>query len=275
MQTTTETPKTKNDLTTKGGALPAAYVPTETDPEILAGDIVIPSIYLMQGLSDLVQDRKAQIGDIVRSTTAEKLGDDKHPLRFIPLKLTNTWTISEKIGEKYEWRGVKPRNAANENDPYEFVDKGTDWKRVKTINLFALLTKDVTDFLEQVKTGNIDMNKPLLPVNISFRSTSFKAGRDVATFYTNIRNAKRFKADLAAHQHDLELSCFPDENDKGKYMVFKIGASSKISKEVQTFADEWFAIVNTAKSLKVDMAEAAESENGQTVEVDLTSESKF
>ena len=116
--------QTEMALAPRGSNLPSTEV--EQHQEVLNSDIIIPKVLLMQGLSDFVQDRKAAIGDMVRSTTAEKLGDDKTPISFIPLKMSNAWTISEKIDEKYEFRRVELRNAANEDLPYEFEENGTE-----------------------------------------------------------------------------------------------------------------------------------------------------
>src|SRR4051812_2896032 len=67
--------------------------------EVLASDFVTPKILIMQGLSELLKDRTKRLsqGDIVRSTTGEKLGDDKNPVEFIPLRYNSKWMLSEKV----------------------------------------------------------------------------------------------------------------------------------------------------------------------------------
>lgn len=278
-QTTTKTkvktppPTAQNAVTTTQSNLPSVQDHGQHQ-EVLNSDIIIPSLYLMQATSDFVHDRKAVAGDIVRSTTAEKIGDDRTPLQFIPLRMTNTWTLSEKVDEKYEYRKSEPRNVANEDLPYEFAHEGTDWKRVKTINVFALLPKDVAAFQEELKKEDFDMEKSVMPVLIAFRSTSYKAGKAVATFFTNVRGNQVYKPELRAHHYALELTCEMEENDKGKYFVFKVGKSIKQSKEIITESDKWFEILNTrVKDIKVDMPEEAAAP--QAAPVDVTSTSKY
>ena len=137
---------------------------TEQKTQVLKSDIVIPKVLLMQGLSDLVAERKALQGDIVRSVTAEKLGDDKNPVEFIPLTFQNLYLVSEDQkgdGKKYEFRRYEPRTAANEDAPWDYIENGTKWKRTKVMNLFALLPRDMDAekaMLEEFeKTGKCQM----------------------------------------------------------------------------------------------------------------------
>ena len=164
--------------------------------EILSTDIVVPKLLLMQGLSKLVaEDRKFQSGDIVRSTTETKIGDDKSaPIPFIPLKMTMSWREEEKIGQKFQFKKSLPRTAANEDLPWSFYknpqgqefDKpgqlgATEHRRVKELSCFALLPSDIDAFDAEMKkaaeSGEMpDLNKTVLPSGISFSSTYFNAG---------------------------------------------------------------------------------------------------
>lgn len=282
MQTTVETTKgkkVKNEIAHRQASLPSTEV-TYQEQEVLNSDIIIPQLYLMQGLSTFVAERKAQIGDIVRSTTAEKVGDDKAPLSFIPLKLTNNWTIFEKVpGQKnqeakWEFRGMAARTAANEADPYEFEKDGTTWKRVKTINVFALLSKDIASFIEEMKKDVIDIEKTLMPVVISFRSTSFNAGRTVATFFTKIRSNLQYNKSLAPYKYELPLSCSLDENDKGKYFVYEVGASKPLDASLLAEASKWYQILNTANDIKIDTS-IEEGGSAKASPIDVSTVSAF
>jgi hypothetical protein len=243
------------------------------DQEIVNSDIIIPKVLLMQGLSDFVADGKAAIGDMVRSTTAEKLGDDKKPITFIPLKMTNSWTIQEKVGGKYEFRGIEPRTAANEDMEWDFVKNGTDWKRVKTINVFALLPQDIVAFKKEIEKEEMDLEKTLMPVVISFRSTSYNAGKTVATFFTKIKSNRQYKANLAPYQYELPLECERTENDKGKFVIFKVGSSKPLQADLLEEAAKWYQILNTAKNLKIDVSD----EGGTTAAapIDVSEVSQF
>ena len=54
------------------------------ETEVTSKDIVIPKILCMQGLSDLVSDGKAKMGDFVDSLEGNILGDIDNPVAFVP-----------------------------------------------------------------------------------------------------------------------------------------------------------------------------------------------
>jgi hypothetical protein len=211
----------------------------------LNSDMVIPKLLLQQGLSEYVTDRKAQMGDMVRSTTGEKLGGPEHPVRFIPLTIKNTWTNYELIETKPVYRGVEERNASNELLPFEYEKDGRKYRRVKAINVFALLPQDVkaetAELAKYKETGEIpDLDKTLLPVVISFRSTGFNAGKVVSTHFSKARSmAARVGAAPTPHHYYMDLSCFLTKNDKGSFYVFDVKAGPKISSDEMAAADLW------------------------------------
>ena len=234
------------------------------EQEILNSDVVIPRILLQQGLSEFVSERKkspagqliAQ-GDMVKSTTADILGNPESPVEFIPLKMTTSWILKEKIGGKYEFRSIEPRTAFNEDAPWDFVKNGADWKRVKALNVFVLLPKDIENFhkeMEQAaKSGGIpDLSKALLPAQISFQSTSFNAGRAVATFYAQLRDMLRYNPGIKPYHYTLTLKCKQDKNDKGSYYVFDVGSPKKLDQKLVDEASRWYTILNTLKDIRVD-----------------------
>lgn len=235
-----------------------------SEQEILNSDIVIPRLLLMQGLSDFVAERKKSPigepigqGDMVRSTTAEVLGNPEEPVEFIPLKMTAAWILKEKIGGKYEFRGIEPRTALNEDAPWDYVKNGADWKRVKALNVFALLPSDISQFHEEMesvlKSGEMpDLNKTILPVQISFQSTSFNAGKAVATFYAQIRDMTRYNPAIKPYHYTLTLGCKQEKNDKGSYYVFEVGKTKKLDQKLVDEAARWYTILNTLKDIRVD-----------------------
>lgn len=219
--------------------------------DILAQNIVVPRILLMQALSDLVTDGKAQTGDFIRSTTGEKIGNADTPIPFIPLTFTNTWVLSEKVGNKYEYRKTEPRNAANQDLPWEFTENGAAWKRTQSLNLFALLMRDVeaeTLELEKAKRGEMpDPDKALMPVSISFRSTSFAAGgRSITTHF-----AKARKFNLPGFVSVLNLTCKKTKNDKGVFFVMDAANAGKTPPSVISTCEYWYNTL-ASKSVIVD-----------------------
>ena len=236
-----------------------AVQPSTPQETVLRSDVIIPKVLLMQGLSEMVTERKAMMGDMVRSTTGEKLGDDKSPLEIIPLTFKNTWVLQEQVAGKFEYRGIEPRTAANEGLEWDFVKNGAKWKRVKSIELFALLPADVDAELAEIakfeKTGEMpDLNKTLLPVVISFRSTSYTAGKSVVTHFT--KAAGMAKYGVKAHGFTLSVKCRPEKNDKGSYFVWDVAQGKKVSPKAYERAEEWYSVISADQNLKVD--EAAE-----------------
>lgn len=248
---------------------PAPYIP-QAKQEILRSDVIIPKLLLMQGLSDFVMERKAQSGDMVRSTTAEKMGGEKAPINIIPLSYVSLWMNSEKIGVKYEFRGYEPRTAKNEMWPWEFKENGADWKRTKVMHLFALLPQDIDSQSEELakfkSTGEMpDFDKALLPVVIPFRGMSYTAAKSVASFFTKVDSlANQAGEAFPSYGMTLPLSCVLDKNDKGTYYVYEVGKAMKTAEKYLKAAATWHETIGKmGTSLKVDEADVGEDSENQ------------
>lgn len=247
-----------NEVAKTNSNLPATGAPPVSSA--LQSDLIIPKVLLMQGLSELVNDRKAQQGDMVRSTTGEKLGDDKEPVEVIPLTLQNVWMLQENQngdGRTWQFRGYEPRTPENEALPWEFNANGTAWKRTKIVNLFALLPRDIEAYSLEMKkfeeTGELpDVDKVILPVMIPFRNTSFNAGRSVSTLF---KKAEALAADIGREVpvfgKTIFLKCYQDKNDKGTYFVFEVDtAGKKTDANYLKSAGAWY---NTLRSLGMNV----------------------
>lgn len=270
--------------TPEGGAL---QVPApQPSQEIISSDIVIPKLLLMQGLSEFVAEGRARQGEIVRSTTVQKMAGMSEPgqpfktIDFIPLKVTTGWSEKEKIGQKFEFRKSFPRTAHNDGLPWQFwrnaqgqeFDKpglmgSTEWQRVKSIDVYALLPSDVDAFEAEMKLavekGEIpDLSKTILPVVISFRSTSFNAGKSVTTFFAQVAEMAQTVPSVRSYNYALTLGCKADKNDKGSYFVFDVGQSKKLDVKYRPQAEKWMNTLNTVKDIKVD--ETGETERVQS-----------
>jgi len=221
---------------------------------MLSSNILLPKILLMQGLSEFVADRKAQMGDIVKSIGPVKIGDDKNPIKIIPLTYKNFWEEFEILGDSKEYRGKVERNASNENLLWEFQRDGSSWKRVQTIEVYVLLPSEIAYEIESKKkfleTGDLpDLDKTILPAVITFRSTSFKAGRGVVNHWLKIQ---KFPG-VRAHHFEIGLCCNQDKNDKGTYFTWEVGNTKSLSPEYRAIADEWYnTLMSKPDSYKVD-----------------------
>ena len=245
-----------NDLTKKeGGALTPRDMNQTMGGEIVNSDIVVPRIFLMQALSDFVneEDSKVKAGDIVRSTTGEKLGDSKNPVWIIPLMIKNEWMMQEKVAGKFTWRGMEERNAKNDGEPWEFTRNGAAWTRTKCISLFGLLPKDLEAFEAEMKKDEPDLEKIVLPVVCQFRSTSFTpGGKPVATFFARVRMMLDMNPNIRPYKYMLPVSCEATENDKGKFFVFKTGESKPAPRAFHAAAEKWFNTLSSLKTIQVD-----------------------
>ena len=265
-----------------------AHLPMPQAPapqsDVLKSDVLIPMVLLMQGLSELVAEGKAVMGDFVRSTNGEKIGSHKDPIEFIPLATKNFWAIMEKVGQKFEFRKMIPRRAVvttddaraevakietdkeDENLPWEFQFRGTQWKRVKLLNVFALLPKDIKAFEIEVKkakeTGEMpDLDKTLMPVVIPFRNTSFNAGRKVATHFTKAAAMAHLGA--KPHGFALQLSAYQDKNDKGTFYVYDVGNTRRLAKDELAYAEQWLTVLGQGQAKIHEADEGSPSEGGQ------------
>lgn len=246
-----------NQAVVKTEPTPLIVVPDAPRRETINSNLVIPKLHLMQQLSQLVvaEDSKVKPGQIVRSTTGQVVGDQKTPIHIIPLMFNDEWSISEKVGQKYQWRRTEPRTQTNDTLPWEFTENGTAWKRTKVISLFALLPTDLEAFKKEMKSDAPDLDAVVLPVNITFRSTSFKTGKDIATFFAKAEEMKSHNAAVRVHHYMLPLTCEAVEKDGNKWFIYKTGKSARIAAEFVADANRWAMTLSGLKEIRVDADE--------------------
>ena len=68
-----------------------------------ANDIVIPKILPMQGLSQMVADGKAMMGEFRDSLSGEKLGSIAEPIPVVPFHVEKVWDVLEEDGDQFKW----------------------------------------------------------------------------------------------------------------------------------------------------------------------------
>lgn len=248
--------------------------------QILKSDIVLPKILLQQALSDFVKQRKAQSGDLVRSTNGEKLGDLEVPLEFIPLTFQNLWMLSEDEKGKgnkidYAFRGYEERNASNESMEWDFIKDGTSWKRTKVMNVYALLPRDLDRMAEAKKkyleTGELpDLDTAVLPVVIQFRNTSFKGGKDVATLFIKAADiAQQLGVEVPVYGRTMKLEVHEESNEEHDYFVLRSTESGPTKKEYLSDCNRWrTTMINMGNDIKID--ESDNSGGGAAAEEPFT-----
>ena len=241
-----------------------------------ASDIVIPKLLLMQGQSKFVAAGKARAGDIVKSTTGEVVGGAQKGVKVIAFMTFKEWDVSEKNGGRFEFRFKESVTPSNVNDSWEFTKDGNDWRRDLCINFYALLPSDIERLQVAMakldKTGELpDPADALLPVVLSFRRTSYRAGKDLISHFAK---AASFHQPPAVST--FELGSVAETKDKDIFQVFKITPAGKTPAESISLCHTWY---NTIKGngVKVDDSDLQEdapkqakpTAKPQTKEVDL------
>lgn len=250
-----------NDLSTQKEPGSQVSMPQAQATTVLASDVLVPRLLLAQAMSNVVKQRKVQSGDLFRSTDLKVLCSPGSSIDFIPLcEPRADWVIECKVGNRFEYRGIEPRNASNDNENWywlgnELGEKGkgnTEWRRVKMLSLYALLPSDIEEEekeLEKAASGEMpDLSKSLTPILFRFRSTSYDAGKDVCTFFAQAANFKQ-----NAWKYQLKVSSAEEKSEHGDYFIFKVDRSkpTPIKKEHSSKVEYWARLVK-GTALKVD-----------------------
>jgi hypothetical protein len=223
----------------------------------LRTDLVVPYISLQQATSELVKARKAQMGDIVRSTTGEKIADPDTGFNVIFLHNPKAdWVIEQKVGERYQYRKAMPRTAINESLAWNYfgdengneVPQGTrgatEWKRVKRLTVFCLLPQDIlaeATEIAKAQSGELpDPSKALSPIVMSFRSTSYNTGKDISTFFS-----KATSLGAQVWQYQVTMSAHLEKDGNDSWYVWKANTTKTppVPKELLGKVKDWVQIL--------------------------------
>lgn len=216
---------------------------------ISSKDIVIPKILCMQGLSELVSDdnHPAKMGDFVDSLSTEILGNYKDtPIEFIPFHLEKLWAVSKRsVGDtNYEFEKFEEVTVANEGRQYNETIGDLEYKYEYTMRFYCLLPNDTS-----------------LPYIISFKGTSTRAGKVLATqMYVKNR-----AAGLVPPAYVMRLAGTKDKNDKGTFIVMNVASVRKAEQSQINEAFGWFKTITSggAKVHDADEQTASASEPQQ------------
>lgn len=233
-------------------------------------DILIPRLLLMQGLSKQVSSGKAALGDILRSTSGEVLAAKTKSLDVIPLTTFKTWVLEEfvaapKGGGKWEFRGIVPMTGENKDAPLEWKESDKEWRRSRSLNFYVLLPEDIKKEVAARKAAAkgdmIDPDDALLPVLLSFRRSSYQAGRELATHF---KKAEHFGVPPASSVFSLGSEV--KTNDLGTFHIFKLAKARKSTQEELTVARSWYTTLQKARVAVHDEGEEdAVPANGDVV----------
>jgi hypothetical protein len=237
------------------GGVPAIMSKDWSKFEGDATDILIPKLLVGQATSKFVQEVMAAFGQIVRSTTLEVLGGKGKPFEVIPLSLTKTWILSEKVAGRFEFRGVEPFTAANKDKAWVWSEskdgKTAEWKREQALNFYVLLPRDVLADLAARKsfadTGELpDTEASLLPCLLQFKSTSYKAGKTLVTHF-----AKAADFGVPPFSNTFMLDTEKVQGDTNSWFIYKVERAGKTEPKFLEACNKWRDIVKTS-NVKID-----------------------
>lgn len=188
-----------------------------------ASDIIIPKILPLHYMSAKVKDKniEAAAGDMRDTLSNEKFGDTETPFLFVPIGTQKFWTVNKKAGAEFVEK--IPWTTANQNLPRE---EG-DLIRYLTYEVYILIPS-------KLKEGHT------LPYVLSFRSTSQRAGRVLAT--------KQFElAQMGLNFWDMqfELSVKEESNDKGDFFLQTVTPKGKSDQACRDEAAKWFKLMSS------------------------------
>lgn len=260
--------KTEQQAVVKAETTALTMAPQVSDENIDSNDVLIPKLLVMQPMSDYVHEDKASPGDLVKYPTAEVVAKTKKgdKSKLIPLTFMKTWVLSEKVGNKFEFRRVEPFTAANSDAPWEFKENGVDWRRDKSLDIFCLLPQDVEGEMTERKRAAddgdyMDPAKAALPVLVSFRRTSYKAGQAIITHF-----AKAAKFKVPAFVNMFEISAHQETNDHGTFFVLDVAEGGKTEKRFFDAAQEWIGVIGKGR-VKVDNSDLEAESTGTPINV--------
>lgn len=245
-------------------------------PKVEASDILIPRIFLQQPMSDLVSESKAKPGDLVRSTTKTVIATNGKPLEILPLTFFKTWEIRNRRmdEQRFGFVRIEPYSVDNCNLPNEWQEENMVWRRYITLNVYCLLVDDIKKdeeaFAKAMESGDIDTDDSLLPVLISFKSTSYPAGKVLTSYFGKLDDFSERTGNVFPYYYNtFKLGSEFVKKDENKYYVYTVTKDRKCSENESASCLRWSNLVATSASkIKVDDVEDQEApQQAKTAEV--------
>jgi len=205
------------------------------DVHVSSQDILISKILPMQGLSKLVADRKAQIGEYRDSVTGELLGSIDKPMAFVPVHVEKFWIVSKEINGKMEYQTMEPMTRENEGRKWEVHIDGVKHRNDYNYRYYVLRPEDIKD-------GNP------IPYILQFRRASVKGGKKLFT-QMFIRNKQVGKIPAA---YVMNLEGKMTTNDFGTFVTIDVAVNREATKDEMVAAFEIKKAISAGTTNKVD-----------------------
>jgi hypothetical protein len=231
-----EAAKETQELTLVSNNIPmvADDAPTLAEMGFSPEDVVLPRILLEQPSSALVQEGKFQMGDIINSVTNTRLAAKNTPLEVIPISHSKSITVLESGSGKFVTS--LPYDPAMKQLEFEGERDGKRVKNYLTYNFYVLLPTMIDE-------GDV------LPMLISFRSTSLKAGKTLNNHFMNAAMLRQ-----APYAFSANISTTFAKNEKGGFFVWNIAKGKKVDEKYLSIAKFWANALKT-QTYKTDSVE--------------------
>lgn len=240
--------------------LTAAMLKDATDVD--AGDLLLPKVLLMQGQSKAVTKQRANIGDIVDSLEYKLLFTDKEKksVDIVPFHIGKSWVIFEKKKDKngqinVEFLRVVPFGADNADWKWDGEEKNAEGQVIQvrrdvSMDVYCLLA-------DAIKTGII------LPHVLSFRRTSYVAGKKLRTFEMMLKGAKR---PLASKVFTVRSDT--REKDGRNFFAYDLAMGRDATQDEMLATGPWYLLVKNSQvrvddsDLREEAPDAQEAQSG-------------
>lgn len=225
-----------------------------------ASDILVPRLLLAQPASQSVADEKVQAGAIYNSISGKAVGGRGENFRVIPIYHTKTWNIFHTVNGKQSFLRSEAFTAENRNADWEWSENGVLMKREANLNFFVLspdeIEKDLKARQEFQSKGVLpDTEDSLIPYFISFKSTSYHAGKYLVTHF-----AKAADFNMPPFVMTFNLTSEKQSNDRGNYFVYKVEKAEKTPEAMLAVCKKWREIVQGSGAVEVHEAESKKTD---------------
>jgi hypothetical protein len=184
-------------------------------------DIEIPRILLMQGTSELVGADEMSVGDLVSSADNTILAGIEKPLEIVPVGFYKTIRVMDMSGGTPKFKRLEPWTEAGEALPWEMSEGDIPVRRYLTFNFYVLLK-------EEIEAGIA------FPYILSFKSSSLKAGRQLATHIF-----KRSTFGKSMYSQSVPITVRKEKKGTNFYAVMSVGRGTDLRPSEQEEAKKY------------------------------------
>lgn len=233
---------------------------------VTSNDIVIPKILPLNFMSEKVKNNEGKYGEFRDTLSNNLMGSIDQPMEFVPFYMEKKWLefeiVTNKSGaRKREFARIIPvqDNATKPgyNDDLPYVDEAAKVERDRCMDFYVLIPSEVEAGIA-------------LPYVLSFRRTSLKAGKKLATqmFLTNTRAGKVPAAVT------MLLSGKSKENDDGEFVVLDVTPKREATANEVTEALRWLKLIRAGQT-KVDDSDIKKEPTAQSKGSPLVEDERF